>query len=157
MKVIYICEGCGEQYDNSVSAYACEARDPGERLVDVGDIVFAKAGFGWFNGDKRWIRNPSVILKSKGDSRKECPNGNGNCFASCCGYDFYYVVTAIDEKDHRVRYHLATRAMLGRGRGYVMGYTFNVGHHAPNKILSPSDFLIRSGRLLVGEKADHLL
>lgn len=152
MKTVYICEGCGEKYNNPDEARACEARDPGKRLAEVGDIVTARAGFGWFDGDERWVIQPTAGLSAYREGR--CPLKDTNCFSPCCTYSFYYVVTAIDVAMHRLRYHLVTRAMKG---GHRRGYTFNVHHCTPKRVESPSDYLVRSGRLLIGEKAWGLL
>lgn len=36
---------------------------------------------------------------------------------------FYYVVTAVDEHEHRTRYHIRTLAMeRGYSRGYITAY-----------------------------------
>lgn len=155
MKILYICEGCGKQYDRIVKAQECESKDPGEQLVEPGDIVTARYGFGWFDGDRRWVVNPDVKLRHR-DGKEVCPNGNGNCFSKCCTYGFYYVVTAVDTHNHRTRYHLRTRAMGGK-TGYRGGYTYTDDHITPKKVGSPSDFLVRSGRGLVGEKCKGLL
>lgn len=154
MKILYICEGCKEQYDSEDEAKRCEAIDPGPRLVEVGDIVTAHSGFGWYDGDSRWIRNPDVLVNGK--RRATCPNGDGNCFSMCCTYGFFYVVIAIDIHDHRVRYHLATRAMNGK-QGYRTGYTYNECHIIPKKVKNPPEFLRRSGRGLIGKKTTILL
>ncbi len=165
MKIEYICEGCGEGYADINRAIACEATESTEPTCGVGDIVLAKGGFGWFDGDRRWVSNLSVRgeIAGAGDGSKvvqiaaaspKCPNGNGNCFSDCCTYFFYYVVTHIDKHEHRTRYHLMTRAMQ---KGYRAGYTYNETHIRPEKVESPSDFLLRSSKGLLGGKARHLL
>lgn len=153
----YICEGqgCGREYGTAAEALACEQQAPGKRLVEVGDIVTASSGFGWYDGDRRWVRNPDVRLKQYGKNEwKKCPNGDDNCFARCCTYGFYYVVTAIDVERHRVRYHVGTRAML---KGYRFGYTYNEHHIPLVKVKEPSSYLVHSGRGLIGRKARGLI
>jgi hypothetical protein len=128
-KLYFACDICDAEYDNEAGALACEARGKPNLIVAVGDIVFGSAGFGWFDGDKKWVSNPTVSLKRK------CPKGDGNCFDDCCTYRFYYVVSAIDvdpEDSHRPRYHLITGAML---KDYRVGYTFNTGHVTPRKVV----------------------
>ncbi len=154
MKVQYICEGCGGKFDGIDKAIACEAVE-GVRIddIEVGDIVLAKSGFGWFNGDKRWITNPNIKLRARHAY---------NCFGPCCTFQFFYVVTLIDEQEHRARYHLRTRAMADKRKsggemGHIGGYTFNVHHITPKKVDRPPPFLLRSGRSLVGWKAESLL
>lgn len=151
-RTFHICEGCGEEYEELAKAQRCEARDPGRQLVEVGDIVLVKAGFGWFDGDTRWVIQPTVGLFAYREGR--CPRNDTNCFGECCTYSFYYVVTAIDIVEHRLRYHLATRAMRAGPRH---GYTFNKHHYTPVKVELPSDFLVRSGRGLIGQRARGLL
>lgn len=152
VRAVYICEGCDKSYEELEEAQRCERQDPGQGLVQVGDIVRAKGGFGSFDGDKRWVIQPTVGLFAYRDGK--CPLNDTNCFAECCTYSFYYVVTAIDIYQHRMRYHLTTRAMK---KGYRGGYTFNRHHHTPVRVESPSDFLVRSGRGLIGQTWEWLL
>lgn len=149
MKVQYICDGCGEKFSDINEAISCEQSGEVERICEVGDIVTGEGGFGWYDGDSRWITNPNVQLH-----QKPCPNKNGNCFSDCCTYFFYYVVTAIDQHKHRIRYHLTTRAMK---ESYRQGHTFNKHHVQLIKVEDPSDYLVRSGRSLIGEKSEYLL
>src|SRR5690348_18164745 len=106
----YECSICKHEYQTFIEAYNCEQRGFAPSFK-IGDIVTRGAGFGWFNGDRRWIANPKVRPFSR-----KCPNGSGNCFDECCTYKFYYVVTFVDgdERDgHRPRYHVWTGAMTG--------------------------------------------
>ena len=153
----YKCKICQTVYDLSWEAEECEAQGVREPSVQVGDIVLARAGFGWYDGDKRWISNPSIEVKP----RDRCPKGDGNCFSDCCTYAFYYVVTAIDLDEsehsrsmHRRRYHLFTRAMAA---GYRRGYTFDKHHVKPRKVEAPPAFVVRSSKGLIGQKAGDLL
>ena len=155
MKVQYICEGCGEKFDDINKAIACEATErEGIDDIEVGDIVLAGSGCTWFNGDKRWIANANIKLRAR--------HPDDNCFGPCCTYQFFYVVTMIDEHEHRARYHLRTRAMADKSKtggvlGRIGGYTFNVHHITPKKIDRPGSFLINSGRRLIDWKSEHLL
>ncbi|KKL91381.1 hypothetical protein LCGC14_1895210, partial [marine sediment metagenome] len=51
--VRYTCDICGDTYDTKVEALKCEKRGPLRPKFKVGDIVIGRAGFGWFDGDKR--------------------------------------------------------------------------------------------------------
>jgi len=124
--VLYECEICGFESVDPEQVRACEARGAPVPLVAVGDIVLAKGGFGWFDGDSAWVSNPAA-KKRKVNGR--CPvTGDGNCFGLCCCFRFYYVVTLIDRDPdiggrHRLRYHLWTKAMTGK-QGYECGVGF---------------------------------
>lgn len=151
MKIVYVCEGCGVEYDNPTTARKCEATDPGKRLVEVGDIVFGSAGFGWYDGDKRWVSNPDILVKPK------CQHKDGrNCFDDCCTYRFYYVVTTIDVEKHRIRYHLETNAMEGQ-QGHRGGYTYNIHHITPTKVKNPPAFVVKDSKALIGRTRKGLL
>ena len=150
----YACDWCSEEYKTKVEAAACEA-DPSKRAADLGDIVFNGAGCGWYDGDKGWISNPDVRLRGK------CPKGDGNCFDTCCTYQFFYVVTAIDraprplgwmEPRHPWRYHLFTRAMSGK-QGYRGGYVYSI-----RKVVgAPPAHVITTSKDVLGTKWDDSL
>ena len=153
------CDLCTRIYDTRNEAEQCAARGDGAPKFQVGDIVLGKSGFGWFDGDKRWIEN---FDRLGGDARSgKCPRGNGNCFSSCCTFQFYYVVTFVDFDDypapcdrHRPRYHLVTGAMM---RGYRVGYTFDTGHITPHRVKNPPAFVVQDSRRFLGQKAEALL
>lgn len=151
MKTVYMCETCGTQYQKKSDALKCEAQKE-KPVAKVGDIVSVYKHFGWFNGDKRWIQNLNVLLKG----RRKCPNGDSNCFDKCCNYSFYWVITAIDNEGHKLRYHLFNRAMSGR-EGYTNGYTFSGSHLIPAKVKKIPKFIVRSSRSLIGKKSNHLI
>ena len=164
MKELFQCEKCGELYDHAFEAVDCETQTD-DIIVQVGDIV-RTGSFGWFDGDRRWIANPEVVVDWHTDgvctdkqvNHKPCPNGDSNCFSSCCCMEFYYVVTAIDERcengRHRTQYHLFTKAMSGK-HGYRSGYTYNEGHIRPEKIpTNPPPLDVDD---LIGQKAECLL
>lgn len=144
-KSVYECEICGHTYNTAREAGACEAQGvKGDLAIKVGDIVLARAGFGWFDGDIEWVSNPSVLDHQAHPSI--------NCFGTCCTYAFYYVVTAIDKEGHRPRFHLATKAM--GGQGYSCGFTYAFGHFTPEKVVDPPDLQTQD---LIGLKATRLL
>lgn len=147
MRVTYTCEKCEEDYDTEEEAYDCENQELDEPSVDVGDIVFVKSGYGWFDGDKKWVSNPDVEL------RKKCPNDNGNCFEPCCTYRFYYVITAIDEDRHQLRYHIVTKAMNSKS-GHRLTYTYHHEHIPLETIEDPPNLTVDD---VIGEKAKYLL
>jgi len=144
------CSLCGEEYEEPEDAAECflQGFNPS---VQVGDIVVARAGFGWFDGDERWISNPKA---------REARNPeHGNCFANCCTYQFYYVVTVIDQDahdGHRAQYHLFTRAMSGK-QGYAGGWTYDEDHWKPVKVMNPPKAVVESSKELIGRKATYLL
>lgn len=146
MITLYMCEGCGRQYNQREDALLCESNKP-EPTVAVGDIVLCRAGFGWYGGDKAWISNPE---------HTPCRNPGINCFGTCCTYSFYYVVTAIDRHNHRVRYHLATLAM-SETSGYRYGYTYDQHHCAPEKVENPPAIVIEQSKELIGHIARGLI
>jgi hypothetical protein len=143
----YACGICDENYDTSVEAEQCEAKGLDAPVAEVGDIVFLRAGFGWFDGDVRWVLNPDVLERVK----KIRPNPHGNCFSDCCTYKFYYVITAIDNYYHRRRYHVKTKAMTGE-QGYRGGYTFAGDHVKPIVVKEPPRFIIEDSKDLIGQK-----
>lgn len=126
MKTIYICEGCGQKYDDPALAQACEAQKPAVKF-QPGDIVTKGYGFGWFDGEAEWVRNIRVLNRRARHGRElthlDGKTDDRNCFDGCCTIGFYYVVTAVDEHEHRTRYHLRTLAMKsGYKCGYVSAY-----------------------------------
>jgi hypothetical protein len=156
IKTLFVCGICDAEYESKHEALECEAQGLPNYVVGVGDIVLGAAGFTWFDGDKKWIANPNVRLKTTG---AQCPNGDSNCFGECCTYQFYYVVTALDvdpDSGHSARYHLATQAMIG-DTGYRSGYTFNKGHIAPKKVNDPPPHVLETSKALLGLHASTLL
>ncbi|KKM05074.1 hypothetical protein LCGC14_1757750 [marine sediment metagenome] len=158
---IYGCEVCGNEYRSAAEALECEATEE-TPLAEVGDIVFAKAGYGWYDGLKSWVSNAHLPPAAQG--RRANPE-HGNCFADCCTYRFYYVVTKIDTDDrdygqigekHRVRYHLFTLAMTGK-QGHRNGFTFAEQHIPPEKVENPPRAVVRGSKKLLGQAARHLL
>jgi hypothetical protein len=154
MKTIveYQCEVCGGRFPTQVQAMACE-RVGFKPRHKVGEIVFAKGGFGWYDGQKNWVSNPNVSRD------RECPSGVGNCFDDCCCFRFYYVITFIDkdERDgHRARYHLMTMAMSGN-QGYRAGYTYDTGHESIELVKNPPTLVVEESKTLIGQQAQHLL
>ena len=156
----YSCEICGSGFDTADAAQACEAQGVDAPVVGVGDIVFLRAGYGWYDGDPAWVSNPGVKPWSR---KNKCPNGYSNCFSECCTYRFYYVVTAIDTADkhyespgHRTRYHVETLAMTGKQGHRGPGYTFNEDHIKPVLVLDPPPEVVEQGRALIGHRAKFL-
>lgn len=64
-----------------------------------------------------------------------------------------------DQVGHRIRYHVATKAMSGTGpnRGYAAGFTFNEGHCTPELVKNPPKAIVEDSKDLIGKKASHLL
>lgn len=148
-KISFLCGICEAIFDTEKEAEKCEAQGTDASEVKVGDIVFTHAGFNWFDGDRKWISNPKAL-----DPREDrCKH---NCFAPCCTYRFYFVVTKIDLDAHRTRYHLATKAMSGT-QGYRSGYTYNRGHFKPELVKNPPRSVVKDSKDLIGQEAEHLL
>lgn len=133
------------------------------RALSIGDIVFCRSGFGWYDGDRNWISNADQVdPKGLGNPgpipRGKCPNGDRNCFSPCCTFLFYYVVSFIDEDPTRAgrrRYHLITNAMT---RSHRSGYTFDDGgHFSPWLVEDPPRYILNTSKELLGQAADHLL
>lgn len=120
----HICGKCGNEYGDDSMRSAVECCLPPLKLpYKVGQIVTTGQGFGWADGDRRWIVNPQV----HGDRPLEqayrvpaCKDGNGNCFNSCCCMIFYYVITEIERLDspNGAILTLHTKAMTGAS-GYA--------------------------------------
>ena len=128
MKIItrFVCEICNKEYANKIDAEVCENQGIDNMDAKVGDIVYVTAGYGWYDGDKRWVMNPDVKTDPK----------HGNCFGKCCTMAFYYVITAItqDPEDlHRIRYHIYTNAMTGK-QGHQNGWSSVDGGYTPKVI-----------------------
>lgn len=162
VETVYRCGVCRKPFSRRADALVCENKGVEKAVADVGDIVFATCGFGWFDGDKAWVSNPQVrrfAHYTPHPVRKPCPRGDRNCFAECCCYKFFYVVTAIDlddQDDHRIRYHLFTLAMTGKN-GHANGYTFNEGHFTPEKVAKPPVAVLKASKKLIGKKSRRLL
>ncbi len=155
MKIIksYACDICKAIYPKAKLAEECEAQGLPKKLLQIGDIVFRRQGFGWYDGDAKWILNPKVLLKPR---PRQCPvTHDFNCFDSCCLYNFYFVVTHIDENGHRRKYHLATKAMTKKS-GWDQGYTYYDGV-SPFLVKKPSQYIIKTSKYLLGNKTDRLL
>ncbi|HDY90341.1 MAG TPA: hypothetical protein ENH82_19750 [bacterium] len=156
--ITYFCGLCGTAYDLRETAEKCEKDLPIYRL-EPGDIVTGGSAFGWYDGKKNWITNPNVFLKIDGN---KCKNGNGNCFAYCCNYLFYYVVTFVDLEiwagriTHKPRYHARTLAMTGK-QGYPGGYTTDEGHRYLERVKNPPKRVLAESKPLIGWKAQTLL
>lgn len=136
----WACDVCDTEYASQAAAEACEEMPFPEKTADVGDIVLVGRGFGWNDGDDKWI-----APEKKGSSVRT----------------FYYVVTAVDREPrsnalHRWRYHLATLAMSGSS-GYRIGYTFDVGHYKPERVASPPEAVVAASKALLGKKATSLI
>jgi hypothetical protein len=140
-KHVFICPLCREEYKTKQEAIDC-LNSTDKAICSVGDIVEVRYGFGWFDGDERWVINPKVDMSKHG-------------FGPDCSMGFYYVVSAIDLVGHRTRYHVITNAM-SVGRGYRSGYTFNKGHRTP-QIISAPDFVVNDSKKLIGLKAENLI
>ncbi len=154
MKVIeeitYVCPLCKTNYSTNIEAKKC--LDKGfSPTCKVGDVVFAKSGYSWFDDDVKWVSNPNV--KRIAD--------HGNCFGECCTMQFYYVITKIDMESgssHRPRYHLFTKAMTGKDGnvGHRCGFVFGT-HFPPQVIKKPPRYVEEDSRKLLGKAAEWLL
>lgn len=152
MKIInkYACEICRTIYDKADDALECEKQGIPKPKAKVGDIVEFKYGFGWFNGNEKWVINPKVVRKKK----------HGNCFGKCCTFGFYYVVTyisgVVDER-HNVKYYLATNAMSGK-HGHHIGYELVNDSDSGFKIFKePPKFVIEDSKNLIGKRVDFFI
>lgn len=161
MKIItrYACEICGKEYDLEAAALACEARGKPTYRFAVGDVVLAGAGFGWFDGDRRWVENYRRLHAAGIAPPSRGVGGHGNCFSSCCTYQFYYVVTALaveDDDGHAPRYYVATKAMTG-AQGYAGGWTTEETHVRLSKPIAIPEFVWRDSADLLGQRIEALL
>jgi len=140
-KKIFICPICRNKYTKKNEALKCLNKGIDEPIVKVGDICELKYGFGWFDGNVKWVINPNVDMSKHG-------------FGPDCSMGFYYVITAIDNDGHRTRYHVATKAMTG-DLGHKACYTFARGHYTP-KLINAPDFVRQDSRDLIGNKSKCL-
>lgn len=165
---LYRCGGCHKDYNSQYTAVAC-CLPPLKPTVGVGDIVVPRAGFGWFDGDPRWISNKHRFRNLQSSTggkplspkckRYACPEGQGNCFGPCCTLQFYYVVTVVDRDPRdptRPRHHLYTKAMSGK-QGYRHGWTYDEHHCTPVKVPKPPAFVVGDSKDLLGVPAKYLL
>ena len=76
------CSYCKQQYANKQQAIDCEKQPIEKPCVEVGQIVEMCFGYGWFDGDKRWVINLD---------KKNAPRitEHGNCFDRCCTMGFW--------------------------------------------------------------------
>jgi len=145
----WVCPICENEDRTREEAARCTAKGKEKPIVKVGDIVLTRAGFGWFDGSRDWVKNPDVEKHPE----------HGNCFGECCTHTFYYVVTAIDDYEgdsHRIRYHLLTAAMSGK-QGYRQGWTTVDGHYKPRRVKDPPEKVLAESKAFIGSKADYLL
>lgn len=136
----FICDKCQCVYDTFAKAERCETMKPkGLPAFQVGDIVTYRAGFGWYDGDRRWISNPDVD-----PARPTCPH---NCFDVCCTWSFYYVITAIETDHDAYLYHLMTGAMQGPD-GYSTGQA--IFDSSLKKVQDPPAFVVEDSKRFIG-------
>lgn len=136
----FICPICMRQYDIKIDAIICMNSNETPEF-EVGEVVELKYGYSWFDGDRNWVINPDVDMSRHGFSKNE-------------SIGFYYVITAIENVEHKVRYYVATNAMTGK-KGHRGGWTTK-NHYYPKKIEAPQQ-VIEESKKLIGIKLDYLL
>lgn len=160
-RTVYVCSVCGTRYDLHRDAQACADQPTDPERYKVGDIVIRGYGYKWFNGDRRWIENKS-LMKRRGwkDLQRQCTR-NRNCMERCCTLGFYYVVTKVDrcpQDRHRVRYHLATGALApAPGHRAAGGFTYNEQHGSLILIRRPPKEVVRLSKAFLGFESGHLI
>ncbi len=174
------CDTCGRVYQSAEAATTCENQPTRKLKAQPGDTVVSGSSFGWFDGDERWVSNFKRIgpmMELAPGRRRKCPNGDSNCFASCCNYQFYYVVGAVEMRreklgmyltnkagepivvggepvySHQLVYHLFTKAMTGR-QGYAEGWTSVETHYDVKKVKNPPAL---DGSEFIGKRTEVLL
>lgn len=112
---VFQCSGCGSVYKSLRDAQTCANSDEfNTHGIKVGDFVTAGGfRFGWYDGSKDWV------------IKRNCAPTEGPPFK------LIYVVTAITQDSHKIRFHLVTGAM---GNGYDSGWTSWDGHLRPAKL-----------------------
>jgi hypothetical protein len=152
MKILetYQCETCGNTSSNKSQVLACESIPLETPIFEVGEIVFVKNGFGWFDGEPAWISNFKAVQENR------TAQSHGNCFQSCCTYRFYYVITAIEQDGHRLKYYVVTNAMTGT-QGHRGGYTYTKGHITPQRAGIAPPLVTQQAQKLIGEKPKMLI
>lgn len=140
----YVCEACKKVYLSPEEALECESQPLPEHDLNVGDIVLAHSGFSWYDGKIEWVSNPLVRAQENLDKNKS----HGNCFRPCCTYSFYYVITKITSRKHKVLFHLETKAMTGE-QGYRGGWATH-SHYFPKKVDNIPDAIANDYSDLIG-------
>lgn len=161
---LFSCDVCHKTHNSYQRALDCEFTEPNLLNVKVGDIVTAQFGFGWYNGDKRWLVNPELELTGSilvGDmsvpvrKKGKCPNHSlsWNCFDRCCTWGFYYVVTdmRLRKNSHLMIYSVRTGAME-EPNGHIGGWTGS-NHVRLTAVTDPPPFVVEDSKRLIGWQA----
>jgi hypothetical protein len=137
-KPVYFCPVCLSMHRTEAGARLCAESTP-EPVAKVGDVILMYPRYGWFDGDKRWVEKNTGV------------DHNGMPLLA-----FWYVITAIDHEEHRVRYHVDSRAIKSQRVG---GYTFTDGHlwEWPNHGRKVPKAVLDEAPKMVGTKFNHLL
>lgn len=149
----YVCEICAKDYATPEEAAKCERRGRMRQRFKVGAIVTAGAGFGWFDGDKRWVSNPGALKRGK---KRSYEHKRLNCMSACCTYRFYYVVSAVErprEDPHGIRYHLFTGAMTGND-GYQAWWIEDPRRYL-QRVVAPPKLVVEASKAFIGKLALH--
>lgn len=136
----YACSICGTIYKTEQEAVHCESKGREEPKFNVGEFITVDqedyGTFGWYDGDPNWVTS-----KPRGLHPHDGPQ-----------YSLIYVITAITQYGHRLKYHLATKGMSGK-QGYRSGW--NTIDGGRGQYVLPITWL--DGNDLLGKTFDHLV
>jgi len=143
IEVIYRCPICKSQSSTKEEIKKCLKTGIKDPIgIEVGTIVKAGAGYGWFDGNVQWVVNPDVDRSKHG-------------FGWDRSMGFYYVVTSKSNNGHKTIYHLETLAMTG-ANGHRGGKT-GVDHKTIEKAQNPPHYVTETSKPLIGNTFEHLL
>ena len=111
MKTVHICErpGCGQQFESIMEGRHHEWMRMPTKVAERGDIVRLGPRYLWVNGNPWWVANLNTVL---------APSSREKFF------DLYFVVTEVEELNHKWRYHLASKAIKSTvtAASFISGY-----------------------------------
>lgn len=139
---VYFCPKCHRPYKAEADARECDASDVAP-VYEVGQIVRIDVGYGWFDGDEKWL-----IKDGKDGSRQL--------------YAAYFVITAIDYDRsngwhaHDPRYHIKTLGIKNGNPTGLAGHTF-LKTHTPLIRVKQDPVLVAEGAKFIGKKSERLI
>jgi len=133
---VHFCPNCWRHYPNKPAAEKCFATN--EELVHKpGDMLLVDVGYGWYDGDVKWLVD-----------RGKANTSSGRTYAA------YFIVTAANHVEHRARYHIKTLGIKNGNPTGLCGWT-SATHKTGTPIVRPD--LAEEAKQFIGETYDHLL
>lgn len=149
---VYLCPVCGKGHLEKDYAIECSQRNE-QPKHKVGDIVCMQLGYGWFDGDEKWVINK-----------------RGYEFHNKPTYRFWFVITAItpkrpplafhgDPDAHCIVYHVQTLALRIGDEGFS-GWTHLVTHKRFYEVeegIEPPPEVVEAAKEMLGREFSRLL